>query len=194
MKKLFGIVLVVAVFCFYGCESMPDDSEYKVMANLNDFDYFFPSDYFTKTFATIDEAYEYVKSAQFKFASSSGKVKTSGLSAKLSGTPIKADQPVILNCRIVSQDKKSDVIDPSKTNQSMESIVRTAVSTHIIFLVFYDDREIALPAFYLQRGYKYTTGNQQIKTYRFNDNEYIAEYPVGWSTEKAFSYLKKEID
>jgi hypothetical protein len=40
----------------------------------------------------------------------------------------------------------------------------------------------------------YSSGNSQIRGFVFNKTEYSAEYPVGWATEQAFSYLRKEIN
>jgi len=193
MKKLFGIVLVVMVFCFFGCESMPDDTPYKDMANQHDFDYFFPSYDFGKSFATLDEAYGYVKSAQFKFASSSGKVKAKGLAAKLSGPQRQSDQPVLVLCSM-SLGGKDGYFDLSKETRPLETVCRSAVSSIVTFWVFYGDRQVSIPGYYLQTGYKYTGGNQGQKVYKIGEDTYDADYPIGWGVEKAFSYLKKEID
>jgi hypothetical protein len=46
----------------------------------------------------------------------------------------------------------------------------------------------------LKEGYVFTAGNSQIQSFRSFENSYEARYPIGWNTEKAFSYLRKEID
>ena len=193
MKKLLGITLAILTFCFFGCGSMPDDSQYRNMANQNDFSHFFPSGSFSLSFNNIDEAYDYVKAASIKFASSSGKAKAKGLAAKLSGPSRQGDQPVLVLCTMLLGGKDG-YFDLSKETRPLETVCRSAVSSIVTFWVFYGDRQVSIPGYYLQTGYKYTGGNQGQKIYEIEDSTYEADYPIGWGVEKAFSYLKKEIN
>jgi hypothetical protein len=76
----------------------------------------------------------------------------------------------------------------------MEESIRSAISAFEIFLVFYQDRGVSIPSYYLDSGYVYSSGNAQIQQFPFNNATYDAEYPVSWNSDKAFSYLRKEIN
>ena len=198
MKKISWIVITVLFLCFCGCvSSATTDSsgrEYSSLANEHDFDYFFPSHNFSLSFNTLEEAFDFVKTAQIKFTTSSAKAKAAGLGAKLIGppAPVSVEQPVIMYCMLRAQ-TNNESIDLSKIEKPLEQAIKEAVSVSLVFLVFCEDRGASVSNFHLKSGYRYSS-NSQIKSFTISDNVYSAEYPVGWKAEKAFSYLMKEID
>ena len=192
MKKIWGMALAVMVVSLSGCVST-GGADYSSLANEHDFDYFFPSYSFIKTFAATEDAYDYVKTAQTKFSASSGKAKAKGLVAKLSGPPVSGEQPVTVFCSMYLGGKDG-AIDLEENEKPLANVVRSAVSSIVVFLIFHDGRAIAIPSYYLQSGYRYTSGNKNVESYVYDKNTYSTEYPVGWSVEKAFSYLRKEIN
>ena len=193
MKTALGITLVLAVFCFFGCESAPNNTQYRNMADEHDFNYFFPSGQFGKSFVTAEEAYDYVKAAQLKFSSTSGKIKAKGNAAKLVGTPISPGMlPASVYCLIWVQgnDNRMHYWD---FKEPLEKVINSCISAIVTFLVFYEDRGIAIPGYYIRTGWRYDN-NQSKKSYDYGGRTYSAEYPAGWNVEKAFRYLKKEIN
>jgi hypothetical protein len=164
------------------------------MAKEQTFDYFFPKPSFYRSFATIEDAYDYIKTAQLKFSSAAGKPRVKGLGAKLIGPPpASGEQPVTVVCYLLASTANSS-IDLSDTSRPMEETIKRAISALQVFMVFYEDRGISLPNYYLNSKYQYTSGNAQPQQFKFKDITYDTDYPIGWDTEKAFSYLRKEIN
>ncbi|MDR1286914.1 MAG: hypothetical protein LBK08_04820 [Treponema sp.] len=163
------------------------------MADEHDFNYFFPSSDFTRAFSTIDEAYDYVNAASIKFGRASSKSSAKGLAAKLTGSAPEEDTPVSLVCYLRASDG-SGTVDLSGRDNPMENALRRAVSATLVFLVFHNDRAVSISDFRLAQGWVYSSGNAQIGQFTVNDTTYTAEYPVGWGIEKAFGYLKDEIN
>jgi hypothetical protein len=192
MKNTAGIVLAILILGTGGCTSLGSGKYYADLAKGQDFEYYFPQYSFNRTFSTIEEAYDFVKTAQAKFAKSVNKSLSKGIAAKLIGPPVEQDKPVSIGC-FMQANSGSD-IDLSKTGEPLETVLRNANSALVVFLVFYQDRGVSIPGFYLKQGYSYTAGNSQISSFRSFGNSYEAEYPVGWNTEKAFSYLRKEVN
>jgi hypothetical protein len=162
------------------------------MANEHNFEYFFPAHNFNRTFATLEEAYEFVNVAQAKFARSVNKPATKGLAAKLIGPAVANDNPVSVGC-ILSAQGTNDLIDLSIIDQPLETVVKNSISASIVFLVFYQDRGVSISKFYLAQGYRYIS-NSQYTSFTYQKNTYNTDYPIGWGIEKAFGYLRKEID
>jgi hypothetical protein len=192
MKKLSGIFFVIFALGITGCASMERNKYYADLAKEHEFEYYFPSSNFNRTFSTIEEAYDFVKTAQAKFSQSVNKPLVKGLAAKLIGPSVEQDVPVSLGC-LIHANSGTD-IELSNIDRPMESVLRDATSASIIFLVFYQNRGVSIPSYYLKEGYVYVLGNAQVPSFTYFGNNYKAEYPVGWGTEKGFSYLKKEID
>ncbi|MDR0997924.1 MAG: hypothetical protein LBL70_02565 [Treponema sp.] len=188
MNKL-GIVLAVLVLGTSGCAST---QYYANLAKEHDFEYYFPAHSFRRTFSSVEEAYDFVKTAQAKFTSSVDKSLAKGLVAKLTGPAPEQDKPVSIGCFMQANTGSS--IDLSKIEEPLELVLRNANSATIVFLVFYGDRGVSIPSYYLKQGFVYTSGNSQIQSFRSFGNRYEAQYPIGWTTEKAFRYLRKEID
>jgi hypothetical protein len=195
MKRALGIALVVLIFGTSGCASAGRNKYYADLAKEHDFEYYFPSSAFNRTFSTIEEAYDFIKTAQAKFVKSVTKPLAKGLAAKfIAPPPPPAEQgkSIAVGCFMMAS--SGPVIDLSKSDKPLELVLNEANSATVIFLVFYQDRGVSIPNYYLKDGYVFLSGNSQIQNFRFFGNAYKAEYPVGWGTEKAFSYLRKEID
>ena len=199
MKKTWGILMIVIFLSFCGCASIQSNMNYSSLAKEHEFDYFFPSYAFVKNFDNTEEAFDYVKTAQTKFTTSSGKSKAMGLAAKITGPEVSGEKPVLVVCNITAtgtnaRNEQNVVLDLSNEDRPLEEMIRVAISASVTFLVFYEDRGVSFPGYYLQSGYRYTSANSQIESFPYNNNIYTAEYPPNWSIEKAFSYLRKEIN
>ena len=196
--KLFVIyVLLFLLILFFstGCVSIQENKQFRKLANEHPFEYFFPSSNFFKEFSTIEEAYDYVNAADIKiWQLMINKRRVKGYKGKLSGTTI-GNSPVTVVSWIRAQDRNSNIdlstndnIDLS-TNDMVTSI-RNAASVFYVFVVFYNDKIIAIPNWYLDNNYSgYREGNRQINTYNIVGNNYTVENPVGWNLKKAFQYL-----
>jgi hypothetical protein len=189
MKKMAGAFFIILALGTSGCASIERDKHYADLAKEHEFEYYFPSSNFSRTFSTIEDAYDFVKTAQAKFSRSVNKQLAKGLAAKLIGPSVERDKPVSIGCFMQASN-----INLSEIDKPLEFVLREANSASIVFLVFYQDRGVSIPSYYLKQGYVYVSGNSQISSFRSFGNDYKAEYPVGWNTEKAFSYLRKEVD
>ena len=190
MKKLIGIGIVVLFLT--SCASLQEGKSYSDMAKKNTFEYYFPSYSVVKTFETLDETYDFISEARIKLRTASDKSTAKGLSAKLSGSEVKRDQPVTLAYFIMAGTATGS-IDLSKAGSDLESVLRNAITVTGVYLVFHEGRAISISDFNLASGYTYNS-NSQIKRFTFGGEEYTADYPVGFGIQKAFKYLKKETD
>jgi hypothetical protein len=189
-----GMLAVLAGFALTGCASLSGGGGgYNELAKAHDFDYFFPASDFEKTFSTIEGAYEFVKTASLKFQENVGdKRRDKGLAARLVG-PAVSKAPVTVLCWTRASNS-SGSIDFQKTEEPMDTVLRKAESVLLFFVVFYDGRAVSLSNFYLDRRYDgYSDGNEQVKKFGLYGDTYEADYPIGWTIERAFSYLRKEI-
>ena len=198
MKNVFGIIMIFVILCFSGCATTSDGKNYSEMAKEKDFNYFFPYISDIRNFATIDEAYDFIKTAQIKFSSATGKSKAKGEAAKLNGPLVTQplvthEQPVVMGY-FMQASTASEHIDLSKIDKPLETVLRESVMAAAVFMVFYEDRGIVIPDLYLQNQYRFNTGQYRYESLSFNYERYNVDYPPGWNTEKAFSYLKKEIN
>ena len=196
MKRVFGIILAIVVFCISGCATTEGGKDYRALARENSFDYFFPSASSTRYFSNLDEAYDFVNTAQAKFTSSSGKNKAKGLGAKLVGPKVVKEEPVTVYYFMDASRKvgnRGESFDLKEINEPLEKAIKDAIAASLVFMVFYEDRGVSLSNFHLASGWQYSN-NSQYKSFDFNNARYDADYPVGWGTDKAFSYLRKEIN
>jgi predicted small secreted protein len=196
MKKICGIILVLALFAFSGCALMDamkgNGKDYSALAKEKSFESFFPSQSKDYTFDSIDEAYDFVQTAQAKFTQSSGKSKAKGLGARLSGPTVTGKKPVTVSYFLEAFDGKN-VVDFNKIDKPLEKVIKDSPSVGLCFLIFYKDRAASLSNFHLASGWAFNS-NSQYRSFTFNSKTYEAEYPIGWNTDKVFSYLMKEID
>jgi len=190
MKKLIFIGFIAAILS--SCVSTPAGKNYFTIAKEHTFDYYFPSAAATRTFSSLDEAYDYIKCAQIKLSYSADKNYAKGLIATLSGPEVVGDKPVTVTYFILAQNKDKS-IDLSKIKDPLETVLREAISVSSVFMVFNSDRGISISDFLIKSGYRYST-NAQYKDFKFNKNLYKTSYPIGWGIDNAFKYLNKEIE
>ena len=196
MKRAIVIILVIVVLCVSGCVTTEGKKDYPALAKEKSFDYFFPSPSSTRYFSDLDEAYDFINTAQAKFTISSGKSKAKGLAAKLIGPKVVKEKPVTVYYFMEASKKAGNGVesfDLNKINEPLEKAIKDAISATLVFMVFYQDRGVSLSNFHLASGWRYNN-NSQYKSFDFNKTSYDADYPVGWGTDKAFSYLRKEIN
>ena len=187
MKKSIAVLVILSLVIllgFGGCAT--GSAKYKSYADAHDFAYFFPHSSGEKSFDTYDEAYEYVRTAQAKFASSVGdKQMAKGMPGKLDGPEVKMTKPVrVLYFLFASGDQDVHL----NLSGNIEETIVKASSTSVVFLMFFEGRGIALANYYLQKGYIYTSANQHTGFFVDRQN-YNVEYP-GWTNTKALSYLR----
>jgi hypothetical protein len=192
MKKIYRIILAAAFFVFSAGAATANGKDYTALAKGISFESIFPAHSNIYIFADLDEAYDFVNIAHAKFTQSSGKKRAQGLSAKLIGPPVIADKPVTAGY-ILAASKNNKPVDLSKIDGSLEKVIKDATSAVIIFLVFYGDRGVSISNYHLPSGYRYDS-NWQVPYFNYNNTRYETKYPFGWGTDKAFSYLRKEID
>jgi len=156
------------------------------------FESLFPVRSKTYYFADLDEAYDFVNIAQAKFTSSSGKKRAKGLSAKMIGPQVTGEKPVAV-CYFLAANKEGSAIDLNKIEEPLEKVIKDAISATLVFMVFYEDRAAAISHYHLASGWSYKS-NSQYRYFNYNGTRYETKYPIGWGTDKAFSYLKKEIN
>jgi hypothetical protein len=177
-----------------GCASVSRSAHYSNLAKEKSFDYFFPSSDFVKTFPTVDEAYEFVNAANVKFSQNvSSKRRDKGLAAKLQGPAVR-ESPVTLVC-FIRASNTNGAIDLSVLGGELAATLQKAEDALLFFCVFHNDKAISLSNFYLDPKYAgYSNGNAQVRRFGLLGNTYEAEYPFGWGIEKAFSYLREELN
>lgn len=203
MKIIGKMALIIAVLCllcgcavFQGVFQSGDKTDYKSKAQEHEFSYFFPKSSFTRSFATLEDAYDYVRTAQAKFAGTAGKPRAKGLTGKLIGSPPSPEssrQPVTVACELAAAIPGNN-IDLTDTSAPMEEKIRKAISAVDLFMVFTKDRGILMQDFYLHSDYTFNDGNRQVGAFEYKKVIYQPNYPIGWNAEKAFSYLRGEID
>jgi hypothetical protein len=197
MKKICGVLLVSALFCaFSGCAILDskkgNGKDYPALAKEKSFESFFPVPSRSYYFDNLEDAYDFVQTAQAKFYQSSGKSKAKGLGAKLNG-PAVTGQKAVTVCYFLEANDGKKAVDLNKIDKPLEKVIKDSPSAGLCFLLFYKDRAASLSNFHLASGWQYNS-NSQYKTFNYNSKKYEAEYPVGWGTDKIFNYLKKEID
>ena len=189
MKKLIFVVIMVA--SLMGCASMKEEKYYKSMAKEHPFSYYFPASTVARTFSSLEEAYDFIFAARIKLNTASGKRTAKELAARLTGPEIKHKNPAVISYYVTAQSKEGN-IDLTNT-KDIEPLLRNAIAVNCVILVYYDGRGVSLSDFNLRRGYRFDP-NSQHQAFTFGGNQYAADYPVGWGIQKAFQYLRKEIN
>jgi hypothetical protein len=190
MKRL-ALIMILALFTigFVAAEKGKKPAD---IANEHEFSYFFPSSSSSKTFSSLDEAYDHISGAQYKLKKAIRLNRAKGLAARLTGPTITDSQAVILTYFITATNSTGG-IDLSKAGSGLEASLKDLISVSCVFMVFYGDRAASISDFYIKEGYQFNS-NAQYKAFNFAGNEYKTDYPTGWGLEKAFEYLKKERD
>jgi len=200
--KYVGAILFI-VFCMTGCASTSQSAHYGELAKEHPFEYFFPSSDFVRTFSTIDEAYDYINMAERKFAQTLHIPRTTAkgnLVAKLYGPKPEGarDITVIGWIRAEKGFPKNEMIDLSNITDPLETVLeqRTITFAFLTFCIFYRDRAVSIPNYYLDSRYNggFSDGNTHIQNYIIKGISYETNYPVGWHIKESFQYLRGEID
>ncbi|MCL2832884.1 MAG: hypothetical protein FWD78_06920 [Treponema sp.] len=188
------VLVVLIIHVLGGCGSY---AKYNNLAKEHDFKFFFPSASFYNTYDNVDEAYDFVNTALLKFGTTAGKSLAKGIPGKLDRSDVNLEKPVTVACFIDAYDSNNRYVSSlaflAANNDTMENIIRTGISATVVFLVFYEDRAISIAGYYLKSRYTYQSSSQH-KFFTFMTKNYIPVYPLMWSNDKAFQYLRKEID
>jgi hypothetical protein len=190
MKRL-SLMIILAVFSI-GFVSAEKGKKPADIANEREFSYFFPASSSSKTFSSLDEAYDYISGAQYKLKKAIKLNRAKGLGSRLTGPTISDNQPVVLTYFITATNLSNE-IDLSKAGADLEASLKNVITVSCVFMVFYEDRAVSISDFYIKEGYQFNS-NAQYTGFKYRGNEYKADYPTGWGLEKAFQYLKKERD
>lgn len=191
MKRFLTIGIVLLLVA--SCSSIKQSWHYAEQAHSRPFDYFFPSASVTRSFASLDEAYDFINTAKAKLERSTGKRLVKGLAAKLKGPSLNLSGGVTTVGYFFIASSEGGVIDISTERAGLEDALRNTTFVACVFLVFNSDRAVSISNFYRTDGYQYKS-NSQYLNFKFKDNTYETEYPIGWGLDKAFQYLRKEID
>jgi hypothetical protein len=196
MKNLRWVVAAVWAVWLGGCASLEQERRYAALAEAQRFADIFPAPDFYRQFSALDEAYDYINTASIKFARSIGnKRREKGLGAKLIGPPLPVHIPVAVVCLIRASDGVGNSIDLSGKDKPMDTALQQAEDAILVFLVFAGDRAASISRFYLDPKWSgYSNGNAQIQRFTVWENTYETDYPVGWGIEKAFQYVRGEIN
>lgn len=185
MKKL-AVLAVIAVL-LSGCASLQKDQKYAALAEEQGFAYFFPSSIHVRGFSNLEEAYDFISTAQYKLRKSIRMNRAKGLSAKLLGPSLEDKNPVVVAC-FVSAAEATKPIDLSKATNDLEAKLQDRIAVSNVFVVFHEGKAVSISDFYLKDGFVYDS-NKQPTNFNFNGNDYKTEYPIGWGIDKAFQYL-----
>jgi hypothetical protein len=188
MKKIIPLLALCAALS--ACTSIQQSQRYADQARANAFSYFFPSSSGTRTFASLEEASDFVNAAEVKLGLETNKRTAKGLSAKLIGPGINRDESVVVSYLLLASTKNAN-IDLSNAKVPLERMLSDAISVSVVFLVFYKGHGVSISDFYLADGYEYRC-NSQFSSFTYSGTEYKADYPIGWGCANAFNYLKEE--
>jgi hypothetical protein len=68
--------------------------------------------------------------------------------------------------------------------------MKDSIGSYLGFIVFYENRSVIISNYYLKDGWVYSNNSQPIYI-DYDGNSYEADYPVGWTMERAFRYLRE---
>ncbi|WP_028973548.1 hypothetical protein [Spirochaeta cellobiosiphila] len=190
MKKL--LLLTITSFMFFSCSSIQKEKTYANLTKGTELSDYFPNSSGVLYFDNLDDAYEYINSAEYKLKKTINKKKQKGLPAILEGPKVKSDSPVTVAYFLSAMNHLSQEVTLDSPNIDLEQVLRRSVSVTNVFMIFVDDKAISLSAFYLKSGYRYSNSYSQYQKMSFNKEVYLADYPRGWDIDDAFEYLKVE--
>jgi hypothetical protein len=162
------------------------------LSKLEAFEYYFPTYMGIKEFESIDEAIKYIKEGNKVMVNTIDKYYAKGLTAKLEGTLDPNDKKVYFQYYMFAYDGKN-WLDLSKLSGTLKNALRNSVAVTFVYVIGDDSRAVSVSNYYLVTGYRYNF-NDQIEKFYYKGNELYAVYPKGWGLEKAFKYMRKEID
>jgi hypothetical protein len=192
MKLIFKCAIPVLILAFSACASSSQKVDYSALAKEQSFDYFFPSSNFAKGFSSLDAAEEYVNTATAKYVQTIAQFKEMGKAGRLKG-PAREDDSVVVICFFYASDTGGSINLSEVDKDDLPGVLRRTTGSRLYFCVLCNDRAVVIPSFYTAPGYSYRQ-NTQPSYYNLSGNRYDADYPSNWGVDKAFSYLRKEIN
>jgi hypothetical protein len=192
MKLIFKSAIPILILAFSACASSSEKVNYSALAKEQSFDYFFPSSNFSKTFSSLDEAEEYVNTATAKYVQTIAQFKAMGKAGRLKG-PSKEGDVVVVHCFFYASNTNGSINLSEVDKDDMPGVLSRTIGSRLYFCVLNNDRAVVIPSFYVAQGYLYPD-NTQPPYYNLSGNRYDADYPSNWGVDKAFSYLRKEIN
>jgi hypothetical protein len=192
MKLIFKSAIPILIFVFSACASTSDKVNSSALAKEQPFDYFFPSSNFSKNFSSLDEAEEYVNTATSKYVQTVSQFKAMGKAGRLKG-PSKEGDAVVVHCFFYASDRNGSINLSEVNKEDLPNVLSRTTGSRLYFCVLDNDRAVVIPSFYAAQGYSYRD-NTQPPYYNLSGNRYDADYPSNWGVDKAFSYLRKEIN
>jgi hypothetical protein len=192
MKISIQAFVVLTVLVFGSCTSMQNQIKYENVAKQNEFDKYFPSASGEFTFSNSDEAYDYINEALAKFAQTSGKRRAKGLAATLTGPAIRLGQAqtkVVYFINMFGGDG-NNVLTGKENKEELQGLAKSTVGSYTAFLVFYKGKAVVITCYFLKEGYVFNNNSFQTN-FKYASGDYKADYPIGWTAEKAFAYLNE---
>jgi hypothetical protein len=187
MKRVLRIAAVLFVFSLAACASIQNQADIDKAASEHDFGYYFSSPSGSLAFNDIDSAYAFLNEAAAKFRQSGLKKRVQGLSGILNGpAPEIGENKLVAGYFIRADDPIPEETSPAE----IENILKDSIGSYLGFIVFYEDRSVIISNYYLKDGWVYTS-NSQPNYIDYGGNSYEANYPVGWTMERAFRYLRE---
>jgi hypothetical protein len=187
MNRIVRTAAVLFVVFLAACASTQNQANIDKAAGEHDFEYYFSSSRGQLAFSDIDSAHAFLNEAAAKFRQSGMKKRVQGLSGIVSGPePEMGENKVAAGYFIRADDKIREGLSPAE----IESILKDSIGSYLGFIVFYEGRAVIISNYYLQDGWVYTS-NSQPNYIDFAGNSYEADYPVGWTMERAFRYLRE---
>jgi YHS domain-containing protein len=187
MNRIVRAAAVLFIFSLAACASMQNQAAFDKAAGGHDFGYYFSSSAGRHTFNDLDAAYAFLNEAAAKFRQAGLKKRVQGLSGIVNGpAPEMGGSRVAAGYFIRADDRIPEELGPAE----IESILKDSIGSYLGFIVFYEDRSVIISNYYLQDGWVYTS-NSQPHYVEYDGNSYEADYPVGWTMERAFRYLRE---
>jgi hypothetical protein len=192
MKKFLGIGVVFLGFFLVSCASIQNQAAYDKTAREHEFGYYFPSSTGTLAFNDIDSAYDFLNEATEKFRQAGLKRRAQGLSGIVNGPyPETGENKVEAGYFIFAYGTSGvNVISEESGIAEIENILKDSIGSYLGFVVFYENRAVVISNYYLKDRYVYNS-NSQPNYIEYNGNSYEANYPIGWTMDRAFRYLKE---
>ncbi|MDR2184047.1 MAG: hypothetical protein LBO80_00040 [Treponema sp.] len=187
MNRILRAAVVLCIFSLAACASIQNQAGIDKAAGEHDFGYYFSSPGGQFAFNDIDSAYAFLSEAAAKFRQSGLKKRVQGLSGIVSGpAPEMGENKVVAGYFIRADDPVPEASGPAE----IENILKESIGSYLGFLVFYEDRSVIISNYYLRDGWVYTS-NAQPNYIEYGGNSYEASYPVGWTMDRAFRYLRE---
>jgi hypothetical protein len=186
------LAAVLCAFSLTACASIQDQSAHGKTAEGRDFDYYFSSLEGKLTFNDIDAAYDFLGEAVAKFGQTGSQRRSKGLSGILNGPyPEMGENKVAAGYFIEAYGTDgANTIPEGSGAGEIANHLKNGIGSYLGFVVFYENRAVAITNLYIKDGYEYTN-NDQLYYIEYDGNSYEVDYPVGWNMGRAFKYLRE---